>query len=58
MIHTNWWCRDQNFRKYFEMRKRHGVAPAISGFYHDDIYENTLQENTKWAAMRASQQPR
>ena len=25
MIHTNWWCRDQNFRKYFDMRKRHGI---------------------------------
>ena len=58
MIHTNWWCRDQNFRKYFEMRKRHEIAPALSGFYHDDIYENTLQKNTQWAAMRASQQPR
>ena len=58
MIHTNWWCRDQNFRKYFEMRKRHDIKPALSGFYHDDIYENTLRTNTEWANMRASQQPR
>ena len=40
------------------MRKRHDIAPAISGFYHDDIYANTLSKNTEWAAMRASQQPR
>ena len=58
MIHLNWWCRDQNFRKYFEMRKRHDIKPALSGFYHDDIYENTLRTNTEWANMRASQQPR
>lgn len=32
MIWTNWWCRDQNFRKYFEMRKRHGIRPSLSGF--------------------------
>eukprot|EP00356_Strombidium_inclinatum_P002192 CAMPEP_0170480814 /NCGR_PEP_ID=MMETSP0208-20121228/1502_1 /TAXON_ID=197538 /ORGANISM="Strombidium inclinatum, Strain S3" /LENGTH=209 /DNA_ID=CAMNT_0010753411 /DNA_START=12 /DNA_END=641 /DNA_ORIENTATION=+ len=35
MIHTNWWCRDQNFRKYFDMRKRHNIEPSMSGFYHD-----------------------
>jgi hypothetical protein len=33
---TAYWCRDQNFRKYFEARKRHGIAPSInvSGFYN------------------------
>jgi hypothetical protein len=40
MIHLNWWCRDQNFRKYFEMRKKNGIAPAEKGFYHDDIHKN------------------
>lgn len=24
-----YWCRDQNFRKYFEMRKKHGIEPSI-----------------------------
>jgi hypothetical protein len=43
MVHTNWWCRDQNFRKYFDMRKRHDIKPAISGFYHEAIHETTRQ---------------
>lgn len=38
MIFLNWWCRDQNFRKYFEMRKKNGIRPAEKGFYHDSIY--------------------
>mmetsp|Transcript_2107 Transcript_2107/g.1432 ORF Transcript_2107/g.1432 Transcript_2107/m.1432 type:complete len:235 (+) Transcript_2107:37-741(+) len=54
MIHTNWWCRDQNFRKYFEMRKRHGIRPALSGFYHEELYEQTAKKNAQIAAMRAS----
>jgi len=58
MIHTNWWCRDQNFRKYFDMRKRHDLKPSMSGFYHDPIYEDTLKRNTEWAALRASQSGR
>ena len=41
MIHTNWWCRDQNFRKYFDMRKRHGMEPSFSGFYHEALYDQT-----------------
>lgn len=47
MIYTNWWCRDQNFRKYFEMRKKHGIRPSVSGFYHEKIYEETAQKNLK-----------
>ena len=58
MIHTNWWCRDQVFRKYFEMRKKHGIAPSMSGFYHDDLYADTLKRNQDWAALRASQESR
>ncbi len=38
MIHTNWWCRDQVFRKYFDMRKKHGIKPSMSGFYHEALY--------------------
>ena len=40
------------------MRKRHGINPALSGFYHDDIYENTARQNNEWAALRASQASR
>ena len=39
MIHLNWWCRDQNFRKYFEMRKKNGIKPSLHGFYHEKIYD-------------------
>lgn len=54
MIHTNWWCRDQVFRKYFDMRKKNGIEPSMKGFYHDDLYEKTLAQNTEWAQVRAS----
>ena len=56
MIWTNWWCRDQNFRKYFEMRKRHGIRPGTSGFYHQAIFNETARKNTELARQRASQQ--
>ena len=42
MIWTSWWCRDQNFRKYFEMRKKHGIKPALTGFYHEKIYQDSM----------------
>ena len=58
MIHLNWWCRDQNFRKYFDMRKRHDVKPAISGFYHEGIYNDAVKQNTEWANLRASRASR
>ena len=58
MIHTNWWCRDQVFRKYFDMRKRHDIKPSLSGFYHESIYEDTVKRNTDWAALRASRSSR
>ena len=56
MIHLNWWCRDQNFRKYFEMRKKNGILPSTSGFYHEKIFKEVADQNTKIMAMRASQQ--
>ena len=43
MIWTSWWCRDQNFRKYFEMRKKHGIRPSLSGFHHEKIYKNYIE---------------
>ena len=58
MIHLNWWCRDQNFRKYFDMRKRHDIRPAMSGFYHDDLYTATVEKNQEWANLRATRSSR
>ena len=54
MIWTNWWCRDQNFRKYFEMRKRHGIRPSLSGFYHEQIYADVEKKNWELSQRRAS----
>lgn len=54
MIWTNWWCRDQNFRKYFEMRKRHGIKPSLSGFYHEKIYTDVAKKNLEISKMRNS----
>lgn len=58
MIHTNWWCRDQAFRKYFDMRKRHDIKPSLSGFYHDDLHAETVRKNTEWANLRATRASR
>jgi len=35
---TAYWARDQNFRKYFEMRKKNGIEPSTnySKFYNKD----------------------
>ncbi len=46
MIHMPWWCRDQNFRKYFEMRKKNGIRPALKGFANDEHYRNYIQKST------------
>ena len=54
MIHLNWWCRDQNFRKYFQMRKKHDIAPSDTGFAHEAIYEEAAKKNASIAAMRHS----
>lgn len=40
----NWWCRDQVFRKYFEMRKKNGIKPSYSGFYHESINKEYRQK--------------
>jgi len=38
MATNAYWCRDQNFRKYFETRKRNGKEPSIdvNTFYNKD----------------------
>ena len=56
MMHTNWWCRDQNFRKYFEMRKKNGIQPSETGFYHEKIYKEVAEKNLAISQMRHSQQ--
>ena len=58
MIHLNWWCRDQNFRKYFEMRKKHDIRPALSGFAHESIFKETTAKNIEIAQMRSTQESR
>ena len=56
MMHLNWWCRDQNFRKYFEMRKKNDIRPStnINTFKHVEIYNQAAEENQKWANIRAA----
>ena len=54
MIWTNWWCRDQNFRKYFEMRKKHGIKPSLSGFYHESIHKEANEKNMELHRIRMS----
>ena len=58
MMHLNWWCRDQNFRKYFEMRKKHDIRPALSGFAHESIFKETTAKNIEIAQMRSTQESR
>ena len=48
-ITTAYWCRDQNFRKYFEIRKRHKIEPSIDykNFYNrnkaEEYYNGQLE---------------
>ena len=52
LIHYNWWCRDQNFRKYFEMRKKNGIIPSETGFKHEPIRENLVKTMTELEEMK------
>ena len=45
---------ESQFRKYFEMRKRHGIRPALSGFYHEQIYADVEKKNWELSQRRAS----
>ena len=49
-----WWCRDQNFRKYFEMRKKHGIKPSLKGFYHEPLYKEHMKKEWEIVNMRNS----
>lgn len=53
MIFTNFWCRDQNFRKYFQMRKKNDIQPSEKGFYHEPIHQAYKQANIDWSQKRA-----
>ena len=50
LMTTSYWCRDQNFRKYFETRKRHGIEPSTdyNKFYNRDkaeqYYEGLIKQ--------------
>ena len=57
MIHTSWWCRDQNFRKYFEMRKKHGIKPSLSGFHHEKIYKDQIAHTVALHEKRKMRDP-
>ena len=34
------------------MRKRHGIRPSLSGFYHEKIYDETAKKNAELAKIR------
>ena len=53
-IWMNWWCRDQNFRKYFQTRKAHGIKPSDKDFYSDKIYKEAKAKSKKLIKMRDS----
>ena len=55
---TPGWCRDQNFRKYFEMRKKHGIQPSDSGFYHEPIYQESQDKIRKALSARKMRDPK
>lgn len=55
-IWTSWWCRDQNFRKYFEMRKKHGIRPSDTGFYHEKIYQDHIAHEAAWHKRRQARE--
>merc|ERR1719469_363546 len=58
MIHLNWRCRDQNFRKYFEMCKKNDIKPALSGFAHESIFKQTTAKNLEISQMRHTHESR
>ena len=37
------------------MRKKNGIKPSLSGFYHEKIYQDTEKKNWELAKIRASQ---
>ena len=45
---------ESQFRKYFEMRKRKDIRPALSGFAHEGIFKETSAKNFEIAQMRST----
>jgi hypothetical protein len=49
-----YWCRDQNFRKYFEMRKKNGIEPSANykNYYNwknrKNYYNGLLEAKFMW----------
>lgn len=54
MMTNAYWCRDQNFRKYFATRKAHGIAPStdIRTFYNRDKAEAYYDGQLELARMQ------
>lgn len=46
-IYEPFWCRDQNFRKYFEIRKRHGISPSVN----ENTYYNKDKAESYWKGL-------
>lgn len=45
-ITTAYWCRDQNFRKYFEMRKKNGIKPSVNtNTYYNKSFATSYPNN-------------
>lgn len=42
---TAYWCRDQNFRKYLQTRKNHGIEPSVD--YNNFAYKNIEKDYYK-----------
>lgn len=58
LLTTSSWCRDQNFRKYFEIRKRHGIEPSTNykNFYNKDkatsYYEGLIELDSLYKEVK------
>ena len=53
-VTTNFWSRDQCFRKYFQMRKKHGIEPSMTGFKHIPMWEENQKKAQKQFDLMAT----
>lgn len=59
-VTTAYWCRDQNFRKYFEMRKKNGIKPSVkvSNYYNKKLCKTYYNNQAKlYGMIKASEFP-